>query len=63
MNSEDTLEATELEVEMATEEVLATELLVFTDELELVAVEVTELELLVFTLLELDETAQIACTP
>jgi len=68
VNSEDWLEATELEVatdevaidEVAIDELVAIELLVFTD--ELVAVDVTELEL-VFTLLELDETAQFACTP
>ncbi len=62
MNSEDTLEATELEVEVAADEVVMIELLVFTDELVLVAVEVTELELLVFALLEVEDTAQ-ACTP
>lgn len=68
MNSDETLEATELDVEVATEalvitdELVTTELLVFTDELVLVAVEVTELEVLVFTLLDTEDTVQ-ACTP
>jgi hypothetical protein len=55
VNSEDTLDATELEVDGATDELVATEELVFTDELALVAVDVTELEVLAFTLLETED--------